>query len=320
MTDRPLDRFCQRFQAAAGREILRDEPMSRHTTFRIGGPAEALLLTSDEQEIGLALQWANEMGIAVTVMGRGSNLLVSAQGVEGLVLKVAGSREAIRKGNCLEVNAGEGLAEACEFARREGLGGLDALVGIPGTLGGAICMNAGAFGKRIGDRVLWVEALSRDGEKRRFTQEECEFKYRGSLFSQGEWVICRLALGLETEEPASIRDKMREWMRQRRESHSEDWICAGCVFKNPASVPAGRLIDQVGCKGLRMGDALISERHANIIVNVGQATFQDVLALMAEARRRVFDSEGVVLEPEVVIIGKGLPQPLFPPLGERVGG
>ena len=317
MSDQPLDRLCEELQKATKGTVLRDEPMSAHTTFHIGGPAEAVFISKVEREIRAALLLAGETGIPVTVMGWGSNLLVSDKGVEGLVLKVADGREIAREGNRLEVNAGTGLAEVCEFARRDGLGGLDALVGIPGTLGGAIRMNAGAFGRRVGDKVVWAEALARDGRKKRFERDEIEFQYRGSRFSRGDWVICRVALDLQPEEPASIGTNMKEWLRKRSESHSELWICAGCIFKNPPVTPAGRLIEEAGCKGMRVGDAVISERHANFIINVGEATFQDIITLMTIARERVYEMHKVALEPEVVVIGKGLPQPLFPPLGQE---
>jgi len=318
VSDHNLDLLCSRLQETTGHPVLRNEPMSNHTTFGIGGPAEALFISAEADELLLALKAARQMGIPVTVAGNGSNLLVSDEGVEGLVLGVAGGGKVTRKEDCLEAGAGVAVAEACRFARREGLGGLDFLAGIPGTLGGAICMNAGAFGRRIGEFVLWVEAFSMEGEKRVFLPQEMEFQNRGSRFSRGDWVISRVALRLKPEKTSSIRSKMRGWLGRRKESLPESSHCAGCVFKNPPSCPAGKLLQEAGCKGLRRGGAVISDKHANVIINAGGATCRDVLALMTMARERVYQSAGVVLEPEVVIIGKSLPEPLFPPLeGER---
>lgn len=290
----------------APERIIPGAPMSRYTTFRVGGPADVLVDVAAAQEIPLALRAARRAGVPVTVIGNGSNLLVRDGGVRGLVLRVGSAFSAIRReGDMLYAQAGALLSACARLAQREGLDGLAELAGVPGTIGGGVIMNAGAYGRELADAVARVDTVAlSDGKPLAFEGDALGFSYRHSAMMDANVVVTQVALRLTRGDPEAIAARMEETARLRRDKQPLEYPSAGSTFKRPAGDFAARLIDECGLRGLRVGNAQVSEKHAGFIVNLGQARAADVLALMDEVKRRVLDKAGVLLEPEVRILGE----------------
>ena len=299
---RKLDEIEARLRRAApGLELRRDEPMSRHTTFRVGGPAALLALPRDEGELLAAARAARRAGLDPLVVGNGSNLLVDDGGLDALVLKTAPRVGWVKETgeNTLEAGAGIPLARLAMEAAARALTGLEFAHGIPGSLGGAAVMNAGAYGGEMCQVIDQVRALDGAGQVRTLTGQECRFSYRHSIFSYGEWLILSASVRLAPGDPADIRDQMGKLMARRRQKQPLDYPSAGSTFKRPAGHFAAALIEGCGLKGLRVGGAQVSEKHAGFVINAGGATCRDILTLMDQVRERVFRETGVELEPEV---------------------
>ena len=290
----------------APERIIPGAPMSRYTTFRVGGPADVLVDVAAAEEIPLALRAARRAGVPVTVIGNGSNLLVRDGGVRGLVLRVGSAFSAIRReGDMLYAQAGALLSACARLAQREGLDGLAELAGVPGTIGGGVIMNAGAYGRELADVVARVDAVAlSDGKPLAFEGDALGFSYRHSAMMDANVVVTQVALRLTRGDPEAIAARMEETARLRRDKQPLEYPSAGSTFKRPAGDFAARLIDECGLRGLRVGNAQVSEKHAGFIVNLGQARAADVLALMDEVKRRVLDKAGVLLDPEVRILGE----------------
>ena len=290
----------------APERIIPGAPMSRYTTFRVGGPADVLVDVAAAEEIPLALRAARRAGVPVTVIGNGSNLLVRDGGVRGLVLRVGSAFSAIRReGDMLYAQAGALLSACARLAQREGLDGLAELAGVPGTIGGGVIMNAGAYGRELADVVARVDAVAlSDGKQLAFEGDALGFSYRHSAMMDANVVVTQVALRLTRGDPEAIAARMEETARLRRDKQPLEYPSAGSTFKRPAGDFAARLIDECGLRGLRVGNAQVSEKHAGFIVNLGQARAADVLALMDEVKRRVLDKAGVLLDPEVRILGE----------------
>ncbi len=282
------------------------EPMAKHTAFRIGGPARLMALPKTEQELSLLCSIAASYGIQPYFMGNGSNLLVADEGLHGLVIKTFDgiSKLKLLEDDVLFVGSGVLLSKAATFAKQNGLSGLEFAHGIPGTMGGAVVMNAGAYGGEMKDVVTKTEFCNPlTGEMGSFEGEEHQFIYRGSAFSHGERVITGVYLRLKPGEREQIAQTMEELSRRRRESQPLDLPSAGSTFKRPTGHYAAALIDQAGLKGLQVGGARVSEKHAGFVVNVGGATCHDVLSLVAKIKRKVKEQFGVSLELEVKVWG-----------------
>lgn len=290
-------------------ELRRNEPMSRHTTFRVGGPAALMALPKGE-EVRKVVETAFQCNVKPFFLGNGSNLLVSDSGYDGFVVKLAGSySEGEVYANELMVGGGMLLSQAANLALQHGLTGLEWAAGIPGTVGGAVTMNAGAYGGEISQALHQVHVLGYDGRFEVISNRECEFSYRHSAFSDGQRLILEGVFLLEPGDPAAIQAKMAELAEKRRSKQPLEYPSAGSTFKRPAPLPDGTpvyaaaLIDQCGCKGLTVGGAQVSEKHAGFIINRGRATCADILALIEEVKKRVFDQTGVMLELEVKTLG-----------------
>ena len=289
--------------------IREQEPLSRHSWYAIGGPAEYYLEVSDAQQLALVLERARENGTVCTVFGAGSNTLFPDEGLNGLTLKVAVEHFKSADG---VVTAGAGTLMpwlALETAKR-GLAGLEFGAGVPGTVGGSVFGNAGAFGVEVRDRLLSAECLDASGKQCTVDAVACAFAYRDSAFKSGALrghVVVAASFTVFPGDPLAIREQIRQVQRHRRETQPIDRRSLGSTFKNPPGDAAGRLIDACGLKGRRIGGAQISEKHANFIVNLGGARAGDVLALMAEMQARVRDQFGIELEAEVRVIGRGAP-------------
>lgn len=277
------------------------EPMSRHTTFRIGGPVSALVEPKSIRAFVWTVRELTAREIAYFVLGNGSNLLVSDGGHEAVALSTARLDTLRFSGDSVICGAGVTMARVSAAARDEGLTGLEFVHGIPGTVGGAIFMNAGAYGGQMRDVVESVTYVDGQGTVRVLPGEECGFGYRASRFQQSG-VILSAILRLRPGDPKRIRERMEDLDAQRREKQPLNYPSAGSTFKRPAEGFAAKLIEEAGLKGLRVGDAQVSEKHAGFIVNLGAATFGDVTALMELVTERVYKETGVKLEPEIRVI------------------
>lgn len=285
-------------------ELREQEPMSRHTTFRVGGPAALMALPASAEEAAAVLRVAAELGIEPLFVGNGSNLLVSDRGIDGFVVKtVDGLGGICREGNILYAESGALLARVAVFARDSGLTGLEFAHGIPGSVGGALTMNAGAYGGEMAQVVERVKCLTADGRLEEIPAAECGFGYRRSAFEDGRRFLLGAAFRLEEGDPAAIKARMEELSAKRREKQPLEYPSAGSTFKRPEGYFAAALIDQCGLKGLTVGGAQVSEKHAGFVINRGGATCADIEELMEQVKRRVLDAVGVTLEPEVRKIG-----------------
>ena len=290
----------------APERIIPRAPMARFTTFRVGGPADVLVNIDSAAEISVALRAARAAGVPVTIIGNGSNLLVRDGGIRGLVMRISQPMSAItREGDTLHVQAGATLPAVAGFAQRSGLEGLAPMAGIPGTIGGAVIMNAGAYGGEMRQVVTRVDAIARsDGKPIRFEGHALGFAYRHSAMMDAGVIVTDVTLRLTPGDPDAIARRTEELLVARREKQPLEYPSAGSTFKRPEGAFAAKLIDDAGLKGLRIGDAQVSEKHAGFIVNLGSATASDILALMAEVQSRVLAASGITLEPEVRILGE----------------
>jgi UDP-N-acetylenolpyruvoylglucosamine reductase len=285
-----------------------DFPLARLTTVRTGGPADWFARPGVEGELVELLRWAGEEGLAVGVIGSGSNLLVADDGFRGLAIKLDGELAGIaREGEHVLCGGGARLPSAAAKAAGWGLSGLEFGINIPGTAGGAVRMNANAYGGQLARVLEWVEVATAAGVERR-APEELGFTYRNSNLRPGE-VVARASFHLRPGDPAQIRGTLAEMRRRRREAQPSGIKTFGSTFKNPEDEraegrSAGQLLEAAGCRGLRHGGARFSEKHANFVENDRGATTADVLELMAEGRRRVHERFGVELEPEVQVLGE----------------
>ena len=298
--------------AAPELELRRDEPMNRHTSFKVGGPAALMALPCSEGEAKAVVKTANELGIQPFFLGNGSNLLVSDRGTDRFVVKLSGRLE---WGDVREVNrelknwGGGSLSRLAAAALDRGLSGLEFAQGIPGSVGGGVYMNAGAYGGEIRQVVSSVTALDVDGTVRDFTAQECGFGYRKSVFSENRMLILKVRFALTQGDWAEIKAKMDDFAARRREKQPLEYPSAGSTFKRPAPVDgqpvyAAALIQQCGLKGLTVGGAQVSEKHAGFVINRGGAACDDIVKLMAQVRERVFQETGITLEPEVRYLGR----------------
>ena len=280
-------------------------PMAELTTLRVGGPAEAVVFAGSEEDVCWVTRACRERGEQLTLLGRGSNLLVRDGGIGGVVLCLgAGVSDAAVRGNTIEAQAGMSLANLALAARDAGLVGLEFAGGIPGSVGGAAAMNAGAYGGEIGQVLRRARLLLPDGTVREAENAELRFAYRTSAILQQGAVVLRAVFALETGEKAEIASRMAELAARRREKQPLQYPSAGSFFKRPQGDFAGRLIEEAGLKGRRVGGAQVSEKHAGFLINVGGATAADFLRLMEEVQAAVYEKSGVHLEPEVRILGE----------------
>jgi UDP-N-acetylmuramate dehydrogenase len=288
--------------------VDRDYPLARLTTVRAGGDAELFARPESESELVALLAWAADEAVAVEVVGSGSNLLVADSGVRGLVLKLAGElSELERDGTHVVCGGGVRLPSAAAKVAGWGLTGLEFGINIPGTVGGAVRMNANAYGGQLALVLEWVDVCTAAGVSRR-APAELGFSYRRSNLEPGE-VVAKASFALAGADPAEVKATLAGMRDRRREAQPSGIKTFGSTFKNPDDPraegrTAGQLLEAAGCRGLTVGGARFSEKHANFVENTGSATTADILALMAEGRRRVFERFRVVLEPEVQVLGE----------------
>lgn len=284
--------------------VLWDEPMKNHTSFKIGGPAAALCAPKDRRQLRELVGFVQREGVDSWYIGNGSNLLVSDEGLNGIAILLDGGfdGEIELDGTVLLAPAGKKLSAVCAAACAAGLTGLEFAYGIPGSVGGAVYMNAGAYGGEMKDRLLWVEYLAPTGEIVRLEQEQLSLSYRHSRFMEegmeGSCIV-RAAFGLQRGEKAAIQSEMDRILNQRRQKQPLEYPSAGSTFKRPQGAFAAQLIDKCGLKGFTVGGAQVSKKHAGFVINTGKATCADVLELTRQVRECVQEKTGYLLELEV---------------------
>ena len=285
--------------------VRADEPMSSHTSFRIGGPARRMAFPKSSEQVVLLVHFARECGTVPLMIGNGTNLLAADEGLDRLVVDMSGLNEITldSSGQRLTAGAGAPLSRLADFAQKQGLTGLEFAHGIPGTVGGAVCMNAGAYGGEMKQVVSAVTVLDPKNGVRTLSGEEMRFAYRRSLMTEHpDWVVLRAEFALHTGDPAAIRETMNDLIARRRASQPLEYPSAGSTFRRPEGYFAGTLIDQCGLKGRTVGGAQVSMKHAGFVINLGGATCADVVELIRQIQQTVWEKKGVQLEPEVKII------------------
>lgn len=285
--------------------ILENEPMSNHTSFKIGGNADMFVSVKSEKELSELLVFARENGIVVTVMGNGSNMLVSDKGIRGLVIQIGSEMTDVKiDGETVWAEAGVLMSKLASVVLRENLSGFETLSGIPGTLGGGIYMNAGAYGGEIKDVVSKVTYVDEQGNMHTVTGKECDFSYRHSIFCDGGKYIVSAELLFRKGDYDEIKAAMADYNKRRSDKQPLAMPSAGSTFKRPDGYFAGKLIQDAGLMGYSIGGAAVSEKHAGFVVNKGGASAKDVLELINHIQKTVREKFGVELEPEVRLIGQ----------------
>lgn len=285
--------------------VREEEYLRHHTTFKIGGPADLFVEPTTMAELSFALRTIHEFDVPVTIIGCGSNILVKDGGIRGAVVSVRHMTQIMDcNDNVLCIGSGYMLKDASEFAWENGLTGLEFAIGIPGTLGGAVFMNAGAYDGEMSHVVTAVRAVDFQGNIKEYDASHLDFAYRHSIFYDNHEVIGEVIMTLKPGDKAAIKARMDELTEKRESKQPLEFASAGSTFKRPPGYFAGTLIEQTGLKGLSVGDAQVSHKHAGFVINTGSASAKDVLDLIAEVQRRVYDQHGVHLEPEVRMIGE----------------
>lgn len=285
--------------------VREEEYLRHHTTFKIGGPADLFVEPTTMAELSFALHTIHEFDVPVTIIGCGSNILVKDGGIRGAVVSVRHMTQIMDcNDNTLCIGSGYMLKDASEFAWENGLTGLEFAIGIPGTLGGAVFMNAGAYDGEMSHVVTAVRAVDFQGNIKEYDVSHLDFGYRHSVFHDNHEVIGEVIMTLKSGDKNVIKARMDELTEKRESKQPLEFASAGSTFKRPPGYFAGTLIEQTGLKGLSVGDAQVSHKHAGFVINTGSASAKDVLDLIAEVQRRVYDQHGVHLEPEVRMIGE----------------
>jgi len=287
-------------------QVEANVPLALLTAYQVGGPAQWFIQPSRYESLTESLAWARDSQLPITVIGAGTNLLISDQGIAGLVVHLRSWRgiEILDEG-LLEVRAGESIAALSWLVARKGWAGLEWAVGVPGSVGGAVVMNAGAHSAQMADNLISVEVLTETGEQLTLTAEQLQFSYRHSLLQERPWIVLSARIQLETgKDPATLTQTLNAFNDYRHRTQPSGFPNWGSVFRNPKEGHrAGWLIEQCGLKGYQVGAAQVAEKHANFILNLGGATAADILILMERMRSQVYDRWGVSLEPEVRMLG-----------------
>lgn len=285
-------------------EYRQNEPMRAHTTFKIGGEADIFIIPASPAALIYAVKKCNELEIPYFILGNGSNLLVSDGGIEGAVISLSGINGISSDGEKITCGAGAMLSSVCLKALSLSLTGLEFAYGIPGTAGGALYMNAGAYGGQMADVIESAECLTATGEIKTLKKENMQLGYRSSVFKNGGLIIISLTFALKKGDKAEIKAEMDELLNRRKQKQPLEYPSAGSTFKRPEGYFAGALIEKNGLKGLTVGGAQVSEKHAGFVINRGGATAADVKALIGKIQKKVFENDGVMLEPEVIFKGR----------------
>ncbi len=302
--ERRLSDYNKAKLASMVADICFDEPMSNHTTFKIGGNAEAFINASSSAEIVAVIIYCTENNIPYIYMGNGSNVLVSDDGIAGVVISLGNNMSNVQVvDNMIYADAGALMSKVASTALKAGLTGFEALAGIPGTIGGGIYMNAGAYGSELKDVLKNVTYINRNNDIVTVDADELDLSYRHSIFEENGGIVVGCCLELAHGLPEMITEKMKDFAQRRRDKQPLEMPSAGSTFKRPEGYFAGALIQEAGLMGYSVGGAQVSEKHAGFVVNKGNATAEDVLTLISDVQRIVKEKTGVELEPEVKRLG-----------------
>ncbi|OEF99528.1 UDP-N-acetylenolpyruvoylglucosamine reductase [Vulcanibacillus modesticaldus] len=300
-----MSEWIQQLKESSVGEILENEPLSKHTTWKIGGPADVFIETKGKEELVKTINILNDNQVSWQVLGRGSNVLVSDKGFQGAIISLNKNFQEINfDGSVVQTEAGASLIRLANLAAKNGLTGLEFAGGIPGTIGGAIYMNAGAHGSDISQILESAEVLLDNGGIVTWRNTDFEFEYRTSILQRKKAILLTAVFSLMQGDRKIIAEDMARFKDRRRRTQPFNYPCTGSVFKNPPNDYAGRLIEQLGLKGFQIGGAQVSTIHANFIVNTGNATAKDVLSLIDYIKDKVYQEFQVVLESEVELIGE----------------
>jgi UDP-N-acetylmuramate dehydrogenase len=292
-------------QIVSASNVLENEPMSRHTTFRTGGPASLFIRPENKGQLVEVMALIKKLGTEFFVLGNGSNLLVSDKGFDGVVISLSKMNDIHLEGdNDIYAEAGAMNSQIAAFARDNGLKNFEFAAGIPGTIGGAMIMNAGAYGGEMKLVTRSVTVLSPEGEIMVLDNASMEFGYRSSAIKGRGYIVISVLLSLEKGDKETITKNMQELAAKRREKQPLEFPSAGSTFKRPEGYFAGKLIEDAGLRGFSVGDAAVSEKHCGFVINKGNATSAEVYELICEVKKRVYENSGVTLEPEVIMLGK----------------
>lgn len=285
-----------------GCKYLENEPMRCYTSFKIGGEARLMVFPKNAEELSLVYKFAKNEGVHTFILGRGSNLLVSDEGINGLVISTSGLNVLELSGNIIKCGSGVSLSKLCNFALENELGGLEFAYGIPGTAGGAAFMNAGAYGGEMKDVLFACSHVDVDGTLGALNKDDLNLSYRSSAYSNNDCVVTEILVELKSGSKEKIQTRMQELMGRRQDKQPLNFPSAGSVFKRPEGCFAGALIEECKLKGRQIGGAMVSEKHAGFIVNAGGATAADVRQLIELVQKTVFEQKGIMLETEIKFI------------------
>ena len=285
-------------------KVLFDAPMRQFTSIKVGGPAECLLFPKDVNELKRVIRFARRKKIPLLILGNGTNLIVRDKGVRGWVINLTqGMKKISMDGEVVEAEAGLPLQRLVQFSIRRGLTGLEPFSGIPGTVGGGLAMNAGAWGAELKDVLLSMTFMKEGGEIVEKPRSRLRFSYRG-LALPPSWIILKGRVRLKKGKKEEILERVKSYLEMRKRRQPLDFPSAGSVFKNPKEGPAGKWIEEVGLKGFRIGQAMVSDRHANFIINLGKAKAEEVIHLMGFIEKKIYEEKGISLEREVKVVGE----------------
>ena len=294
-----------RLKSEIAGQVRLDEPMSAHTSFHIGGPADVLIIPADLEDIRKVLRIAHEEQVPVSVIGNGSNLLVRDKGIRGIVLKLGNAlKHWEQNGDTFVFDSGISLAQCCRIIGEAGYTGMEFAVGIPGSLGGAVFMNAGAYDGEMKNTVVSVQVMTRSGLIKTLCRDDLDFSYRHSSLQGSDDIVLKVTLQVRNGDKASIQAKMDDFSQRRISKQPLDIPSAGSTFKRPEGRFVGQMVEQSGLKGFRIGGAEVSVKHAGFIVNADHATAADVLQLIEYIRKRILEDYNVTLIPEVLVLGE----------------
>ena len=285
-----------------GCRVTVDEPMANRTSFRIGGAADVFAVAAADT-VGAVRAFCTERGVPLMVVGNGSNLLVSDGGIDGVVLQIADTPATVN-GTTVTASAGMNLSKLCLEVCKHGLSGVEFAYGIPGTVGGGVYMNAGAYGGELSNVIRRVGVVDENGNERVLAATELQLGYRHSILMERPWTVLWAELELTPDDPVAIRARMDDFLSRRREKQPLEYPSGGSFFKRPTGYFAGALIEQCGLKGFTVGGAQVSEKHAGFVINRGGATCADVMELCRQVQKTVWDAHGVSLEREVQLVGR----------------
>ena len=285
-------------------KVLFDVPMRQLTSMKVGGPADSVLFPKDADELKKVIRFARRKKIPFLILGKGTNLVVRDKGVRGWVINLAqGMKKTKIDGKVVEAGAGLSLQQLVQFSIQKGLTGLEPFYGIPGTVGGGLAMNAGAWGAELKDVLLSVTLMKEDGEIVERFRSKLRFSYRG-LILPPSWIILKGRFQLKKGRKEETFERVKSYSEMRKRKQPLDYPSAGSVFKNPKEGPAGKWIEEAGLKGFRIGQAMVSDRHANFIINLGRAKSEEVIRLMEFIEKKIYEEKGISLEREVKVVGE----------------